>query len=248
VNITPEIAEISGAFAADGSMQHEHLCMWGHITEDREYYDEVLAPMYERNFGVSLNVHEKKSNSVYGFYMCTPKILKFFWEVLEFTPGCKTYTVRVPKIIRESKNPDIWAAFVRGYADCDGCLSFGKRYSDSYKPIRTILHMNPTVSVSCVSEQMIIDVSKLLTQLEIQHTVHTRKPKNQRFHRVWKLQIVGKRLLKIWIKKVGFSNHAKLTRYKIYLKHGYCPPKTTSHERRQIINGKRCPLEYYTAP
>lgn len=248
MKLTPEIAEIAGAFAADGSMQEEHLCMWGNITEDREYYDKELGPLYEETFGVDLNIHEKTSNSVYGFNVCTPWVLEYFWNELEFTPGPKTYTVRVPKIIRESSDPEIWAAFIRGYVDCDGSLSFGKRYGNSYKEIRTILHMNPIISANCVSEQLIRDVSVLLKRLGIKHTTHTSMPKNPRYHQRWRVQIAGKKRYRKWMQMIGFSNHAKITKCQVYAIHGFCPPHTTIQQRRQILNGRQCPLSYYTAP
>jgi hypothetical protein len=70
MNLTPELAEVLGIFAADGSMQDSHLCMWGNIKEDKEYYDTIVCPLFSKIFNKNITAHEKKSNSVYGFYLC----------------------------------------------------------------------------------------------------------------------------------------------------------------------------------
>ena len=247
MEITPAIAEIAGAFAADGSMQEEHLCMWGNLTEDRDYYDEYLGPLYQETFRIRLNIHEKKSNGVYGFNVCAPGVLRYFWDVLEFTPGPKTYTVRVPRPIRESENPVVWAAFIRGFVDCDGCLNFMKR-PQSYGFPKGYLHTYPRISATCVSEQMILDAAKLLEKLQVPHTTHTHDPKNPRFHRNWKFVVRGHERLAVWMKKIGFSNPAKLTKLEICRSHGYVPPNTSIQDRQEIINKRRCPLDFYKAP
>ena len=105
--MTPELSEICGMFAADGCMQKGYICMWGNIIEDRDYYDRYLAPLFNQTFNKKFNVHEKKSNSVYGFYLCSKRIVKLFNEVSDFPIGKKTYTVKVPNILLKSKDHKI---------------------------------------------------------------------------------------------------------------------------------------------
>jgi len=59
MEINENIAELAGAFAADGSMRKAHLCMWGNISEDREYYDQVICPLIDKEFGIIPRVHPK---------------------------------------------------------------------------------------------------------------------------------------------------------------------------------------------
>ena len=70
INLTEDFAEILGMFAADGSMQEGHICMWGNIYEDKEYYDEIVCKLFSKVFNKKVVAHEKKSNSVYGIYIC----------------------------------------------------------------------------------------------------------------------------------------------------------------------------------
>ena len=125
--ITTEIAELAGIFAADGSMQKKHICFWGNMTEDRDHYDNIIKKLFKKAFSVNINIHEKKSNSVYGFYVCNKLIIKYFNECLGFNFGSKTYVVGAPKGIMDSSDSRIWSAFVRGFCDSDGCLNFDKK-------------------------------------------------------------------------------------------------------------------------
>lgn len=115
------ISEIAGMFAADGFMQKNYLCMWGNIYQDKEYYDNIVNKFFKKAFNVNLRLHEKKSNSVYGFYLCNRNIINYFNKTLGFTIGNKTYTVSAPKSILN--NPKYYAVFIRGFVDCDGCLN-----------------------------------------------------------------------------------------------------------------------------
>ena len=88
-------------FAADGCMQKGYICMWGNINEDREYYDNIVCPIFSKIANKQIKAHEKKSNSVYGFYLCDKSIVQLFRE-LGFKNN-KTYNVDIPQIIKESK-------------------------------------------------------------------------------------------------------------------------------------------------
>ena len=137
IKLTSEFAEILGMFAADGCLQNGYICMWGNIREDKEYYNQIVCPLFSKVFNKSIQAHEKPSNSVYGFYICDPKIVKLFRN-LGFTNN-KTYCVKAPETIIQSDRLEVLAAFIRGYAECDGCISFMKRkgkYSEYHKTLR----------------------------------------------------------------------------------------------------------------
>ena len=69
MKLTKELAEIFEMFAADGCMQNEYICLWGNIIEDKDYYDSFICPIFSTTLNKKIVAHEKKSNSVYGFYM-----------------------------------------------------------------------------------------------------------------------------------------------------------------------------------
>lgn len=243
LNLTKEFAEILGMFAADGSMQDEHICMWGNIYEDKEYYDEVVCKLFSHVFNKEVKAHEKKSNSVYGFYICDKEIIQTFKEI-GFTRN-KTYTVRVPKEIIESKDEKIIAAFIRGFTDCDGCLNFVKRYERGYSHFKRKYHTYPRIYIKIVSKNMIEDLSYLLGKLGIEHTKHTSKSKKPNEKDSQIITIRGKTRLKKWINKIGFNNHSKNTKYLIWKMYGFCPTPSNIIQRNLILKKQINPKEFY---
>jgi hypothetical protein len=237
-------AEIAGIFAADGSMQQEHLSLWGNIVEDRDYYDIVLNHLFQVSFGITVNPHSKKSNRVYGFYVCKKDILDFFKEEFGFKPGCKTYTVRVPSSVMNSADSLVWSAFIRGFCDGDGSLSFGLRYGKC-KPIYKIIHTYPRIQLKSVSPSIIYDISILLGRLNIPHITCVLKATRDNESDSHMIQISGKERLAVWMDRIGFNNPVAFTRYEIFKNHGFVPPNTSIAQRYAVLEGELNPISFY---
>jgi len=242
--IIPEIAEIAGIFAADGSMQKNHICFWGNITEDTEYYDIIIRRLFKKAFNIDINPHPKKSNSVYGFYICNKKIIKYFNEILGFSFGNKTYTVRVPKIIMKSKDPIIWTSFIRGIFDNDGSLNFDKKWGKC-KKIFKIIHTYPRIQLTSVSHELIKDVSSLLNLLGLKHSCCRINSKKENKKEYSLLQIKGRPRLKKWMDMIGFHNPVQKTRYEIFKRYGFVPVGTDIATRKKILKGEINPWSFY---
>lgn len=246
MKITPELAEIAGAFAADGCLQKGYLCMWGNITEDREYYDKHLVPLFEGAFNITLRAHEKRSNSVYGFYLCNRQIVKLFNEQFSFPVGKKTYTVSAPNIIKQSSD-EIKAAFIRGYTDCDGSLNFHKRYGKGYSVFNRTFHVYPRIHITSVSQAIINDISYMLDSLNIKHSLEKQCPdgckKRKAFAHI--LTVRGTNRLKNWMNIIGFNNPAQFTKYLTWKKYGFCPANTNLKERKEMLIGSLNPEYFY---
>lgn len=240
--LTPELAEVLGMFAADGCLQKDYICMWGNITEDRDYYDKIVCPLFSKVFERNITAHEKRSNSVYGFYLCSKEIVKFFKE-LGFTKN-KTYTVKVPDIIMKSPNPKIQAAFIRGFVDCDGNINFLKR-KGKYSLFKIKFNTYPRIEFNVVSKEIIEGIRILLNRLEINHTKHlvkNNKPNESDQH---KISIRGIKRIEKWIEKIGFNNPAQYTKYLIWKKFGFCPTRTTIKQRKLILKNEISPFSFY---
>jgi hypothetical protein len=243
-DITVESAELAGIFAADGSMQKQHISFWGNITEDKDHYNQTIKRLFRAAFQIDINPHEKASNSVYGFYVCDKKVIKYFNEFLGFKFGNKTYTVQIPNVIMKSENPEIWSAFIRGFCDSDGSLNFDKRRGKC-RDLLKIIHTYPRIQIKSASPHICSDISILLNRLSINHIVcriNSRKP-NEKDQTL--VQISGKKRLEDWINKVGFNNPVNQTRYEIFKKHGFVPPRTTIAQRKDIIAGFIDPWKFY---
>jgi intein/homing endonuclease len=242
MNLTPELAEVLGIFAADGSMQDNYICMWGNIKEDKEYYDTIVCPLFSKIFNKPIIAHEKKSNSVYGFYLCRKSAVEFL-KSFGFSKR-KTYTVKVPGDILNSENLSIYSAFVRGFADCDGYISFMKR-KGKYREFKRKFHTYPRIGIKIVSKNMIEDLSYMLKKLKINHTVNVNKSKKLNLADLYSIEIRGNMRVEDYLMKVKFNNPAQHSKYEIWKKFGFCPCNTTIQQRRLILQGKIDPSSLY---
>lgn len=241
--LTKELAEILGMFAADGSLQEDHICMWGNIYEEREYYDEIVCKLFSQVFNKEIHAHEKKSNSVYGFYVCDRNVVRLLKE-LGFSKN-KTHIVKVPKEIIQSKDPKVIAAFIRGFVDCDGCLTFMKRREKGYSKFKRKFHAYPRILIGGVSKRMIEDLSYLLKDLKMEHSLHIKKSKKINEKDQGIITIRGKTRLEKWNKLIGFNNHSKTTKYFVWKRFGFCPTNINIKQRQSILNNELNPYDFY---
>lgn len=233
MKLTQEIAELAGAFAADGSMQQDHICMWGNIHQDKEYYDTTLSKLFLKSFGIKIRLHPKPSNSVYGFYICNKEVIKFFNEVLEYPIGSKTYTVQVPKLILE--NPALYASFIRGFTDNDGCLYFSKR-KGTYCRFKRENNTYPRIDIGSASHTIIDQIKFMLDFLNIENTVIIKSLGKKQKAKTKLISIRGETRLRKWMQIIGFNNPVSLSKVKVWEKFGFCPTNATLNKRKTMLN------------
>jgi len=241
--MTEELSEILGMFAADGNLQEGHISIWGNIHEDKKYYDEIVCPLFSKAFNISIIAHEKKSNSVYGFYICNKRVINIFKE-FGFTKR-KTESVRAPKEVLLSNEDKIISAFIRGFTDCDGCLNFMKRYEKGYSEFKRKYHTYPRIFIEVISKGIIEDISYLLNKLEIKHTKRIAKKKKMNEKDAYEITVRGNKMIEKWKEKIGFNNYSKNTKYLIWKKHGFCPTPSNLLQRELILKEQLDPKTLY---
>lgn len=239
-----ETAEIAGLFAGDGSMQEEHICFWGNPQTDKHYYDEVLKRLFRNGFSIEINPHYKKSNGVYGFYVCDKKVIRFFKNILGFAPGNKTYSLKIPERIFRAKNKEIWAAFIRGYFAADGCLNFHKRYG-SYCDFKRKFHVYPRLFITSVSKQVLTETQELLSRLGINSRIQFKVSKNPDWQNSYALVVKGEKRLAKWAKIIGLNNLRDKTKLQVFMRFRFMPPNTTLDQRTKILNNELDITSFY---
>ena len=239
MKLTKEFAEVLGMFAADGCLQDKYICMWGNMFEDKDYYDNFMCPLFSEVFGKKVIAHEKRSNSVYGFYVCDRKIIDAFREI-GFTKN-KTYSVRAPKIVLESDKKELYSAFIRGFTDCDGCISFMKR-KGKYSEFKRKFNTYPRISIAVTSYNIIEDISFMLKKLDIKHTKYFVKRYRDNEKDTYQIFVRGEKRVEDWMKKIGFSNPSKQIKYNIWKKFGTCPPKISLEQKKLVLQDKIDPF------
>jgi hypothetical protein len=246
VEMTPDLAEICGIHAGDGYMRkrgnkYEFEVSGG--TDEKEYYDSHVVPLFEKYFKLNITPQYMKSNETYGFRICKKEVVEIL-HACGFPYGKKTFTVNVPKQVLQSRNLDIIYRFIRGAFDTDGTLSFRRRNGSGYREIHTKRHTLPTIKFSCCSKSLTNGISKLLIQTGFSFSFGQSQPKNNR-GRIYYVSLQGDQPMIIWLANIGFKNTTKLNRFFIWQKHGFCPAGLNIENQRQIIAGKINPNSFY---
>ena len=234
-----ELAEICGIHAGDGYMRlrergRGEVDISGNL-EEKDYYDAHVIPLFNKVFNLAIKGKVFVRGS-YGF-VNSKKEMRDILISLGFPTGKKSEIVRVPKMIIESKNLRIYAAFLRGLFDTDGNLYFRKTYVGINKFNKRYNHY-PVLKLTTVSRFLAEDIIKILHEMGIIFYYHMHDPKKKNEKREYFITINGIDGLNKWMELVGIKNPVKLTRYLIWKKFGFCPPNTTLQQREDILNGK----------
>jgi intein/homing endonuclease len=234
-----QVAEILGAFIGDGWIEKSRNSFYimGNPTEDKEYYDKFLAPLFSKYF-IQTSPKSFSSWGVYGIVSYKKKITEIALS-LGFESGKKCYTTKIPEWVMKSENKDILTAVLRGIFDTDGCFFCKKAYG-AYDNLWTKEHhCKPRIDINTVSKKLLEQITWLLQKLCIEYKTGYSPAKNRNhknnseYYRlyIWKLEAIEK-----WFKVIGTNNPRQKTRYDVWRKLGCLPPKTTIEERKKILS------------
>jgi hypothetical protein len=236
--INSEVAEILGAFIGDGWIESRQrgLYIMGSPTEDKDYYDKFLAPLFLKNF---LQIEPKAFPywSVYGIAIYKKKIIKQAID-LGFQVGPKSLVAEIPKYVMCS-NKSIIKSILRGIFDTDGSFWCDKsRAKTSVKWKRTYNYI-PQIRIASCSKKLVNQIKILLDDLKIISEVKYKNKKgfkcNRNIHDSYSLDIRKKSEVEKWFKLIGTNNPRHQTRYDVWKKLGYLPIRTTIDGRKKIL-------------
>ncbi|MBX4196698.1 hypothetical protein KW805_03860 [Candidatus Pacearchaeota archaeon] len=235
MKIDGDLAEILGMHIGDGCIsrtkRYAEYYLGGDLIEEREYHDRWVAPLFNKK--VSIPVLNKKVNykehpkvGIYGFHIFDERIVKFF-ESLGIKSGTKI-NVEIP--IQILKKMSLSKRFLRGLFDTDGNIYFDKNRSAKKR-----FNNRPVIKLGSVSSKLIFQVFNLLISMEYHPRI--KKPyKGKRdlneVHTVllYRIDDVDK-----FVEEIGFKNPKHYTKWLIYKKFGFCHPKTTVKQRKEML-------------
>jgi len=181
-----------------------------------------MIPLFNKK--VMYKEHPKVG--VYGFYIFNEKLVNFFASFGVYI-GSKR-NVEIPKIIFKSE--EFKKRFLRGLFDTDGSLYFD-RNNGCNKPVNKVLG----IKLGAVSEKLCFQVFSLLKEFGL-HPVIKKPYKGKRNKNpVHCVLIYRKGDIKWYIQNIGFKNPKHYTRWQVFQKLGYCPPRTTIKRRKEIL-------------
>lgn len=228
-NDLKNFAEVCGIHTGDGYLRNDgkriELEVGGNINEEKKYYDSYVIPLFKRTLGINIKGKFFKSKGTYGFVIREKDIIELFNKV-GFPYGKKESKVKVPELIISSNSTEVTAAFLRGYFDADGSLSFDKKVKK---------HNYPRIMLGTVSKELFTDLKKMLKSLKFKFSTDKIKSKNVNERIRYRIWIYGKENLEKWMKIVGSKNSSKFSRYLIWKKFGFCPPKTSYVDRINML-------------
>ncbi len=211
-----------------------HVLPWGDITEEKEYHDKWVTPLFNRkimipSFGKKVCYKKHPKVGVYGFYIFNEDLVRFF-ERLGVKAGPKT-NVQIPPGIINNKN--LAKRFLRGLFDTDGNIYFDKNRS-AKKPKND----RACISLTSVSKRLINQTFAILKSLGLNPRI--RKPyKGKRDKNTsYCILIYRKKDVERFIKEIEFKNSKHYTKWKVFKKLGYCLPHTSIAQRKKILEAK----------
>jgi len=243
--LSTAISELAGIHAGDGYLRYhgkrKELDISG-CYDEKEYYDYHITSLFKKAFDTNIDCRYFPKRRTYGFVVRDRKILTIFAN-LGFPSGSKSLTVACPsQIINSSKKHH--KAFLRGYFDTDGCLTFDKKIYNK-NPFKKTRNFYPKIMFSTVSNQLAEDVISMTKQLGFRPTCSISNSGNINEHPQFRIQIAGIFQMNKWLDQVGSMNPSKISRYHIWDQFGHCPPNTTYSQRTQILKGKLDPNSFY---
>jgi len=212
-------------------------------SKDEKGWLDYLASLFEQAF-----CHHPKvlwNSNVYKIQIGVSKICEFFNEV-GFPAGKKALSVRVPKVVMDANVGVIQKVFLRGYFDADGYLSFKKGRQDRSSKFKKIHHYYPQISLCSISKELIIiDIGHILESIGFCHNIYEMAPNGKGKHKKYLATINGATQLKLWMKEIGSSNPVHSSKYEVWKRFRFCPPRTTLEQRITILSGQLDPEIFY---
>ncbi|MBN1156476.1 hypothetical protein JXA85_02590 [Candidatus Woesearchaeota archaeon] len=241
--INSEIAELLGVFIGDGWIERDKdaLYITGSQTEDKDYYDYHLGPLFSKHFS---KVTPKQFDywGVYGIVTYKKEAINKAIN-LDFQVGRKSLVTKIPRYIMDAENKDIFKAILRGLFDTDGCFWCEKSRAKTSTKWKRTHNYHPELRITSCSKMLLEQVHCLLDRLDIDSKVIQKSRRGfksgRNVHDSYALNIRKIEEIEKWFKIIGTNNPRHKTRCGVWKKLGYLPSNTTMEMRKKLLNVNR---------
>lgn len=188
--LCPLLAEEIGIHLGDGTLSKKryYYSVRGDLNEE-SYYTGFILPLYKELYNIKPPL--LKRSFACGFEISSKMMREFKNKVLDITVGTKTYKIKVPTCIMESRDKEIMCAFLRGLYDTDGCYYFHKK------------NKYTVISLYVKSKELINKVCEMIILLGFSPQVCSEG---------YAIHLNGISQFRKWIKEIGSSNPKHLKR------------------------------------
>ena len=243
-----KIAELCGAVIGDGWIQSNEKSFFlaGDPREDKEYYDFHMLPLINKILDLKLKTKNFPYWKVYGISIHKKEVIR---KLLKFglSKGKKVDVAFIPNWIMKS-DKRIMKAFILGLFDTDGCIFCQKDYTKYAKEFSSRYHSKIRIRISSISKELISQVFEIMNKLNIRCVKRELKrgwANNRNNHNVYIIEINRLEDIKKFFEDEISKNQKHITKYLIWKKFGFCPPKTTIEQRKQILKNELAPHIFY---
>ena len=204
------LSYICGVLAGDGNIfvrkhkkDYRIKCV-DNPKDEKEFYNDLLKPLFKKVFNVNIVVKEQDSDTTYGFYIYSKSLVKYLTEIFELPIGKKYNKLKIPRILKKTS---FIIPFLRGLADTDFCITYKKK--GTY----------PCITGSSNSKGFMKEIAFELKKLGLRfYEIYDYKLMDTRFEKGYsfinRVEINGKKNLILWMEKIGFSSSKHLKKIK----------------------------------
>ncbi len=132
--------------------------------------------------------------------------------------------------------------------DTDGSIFCQKDYTKYADDFNSKYHTKARIRIGLISGKLIDQTYKLCKENKFR-CIKRIKKRGFSYHRncsdVHILEINEIDSINRWFRELIPSNQKHLTKYKIWKKFGFCPPKTTLAQRKDILKNRLDPYKLY---
>lgn len=209
--VSEDLAYISGFLAGDGSIYtRRDKCAYiikcvGDPKSEREYYHNIIAPIFKRLFNLNLNIKTQDGGETYGFVLYSKGLLNYLTRNIGLPCGKKYESLRIPVIFKNKK--EFLIQFIKGLADTDFYLGLkkGSKKNPYY----------PVIVGSSKSLKFMSEISYELEKLGLKVTRYFNyKQLDKRFKKGYfiinRIELCGYENYKLWMNRIGFNNNRHL--------------------------------------
>lgn len=205
--LSKDLAYLCGYLAGDGSIytreyKHDYIIKGvGDPKSEKEYYHNVIGPLFKKLFNLDLNLKIHDSGETYGFAVYSKALLTYLTKNIGLPCGKKYETLKIPIIFKNKK--ELLISFLRGLADTDFYLGLkrGSKKNPHY----------PVIVGSSKSFKFMDEVASELEKFGFRVTKYfNSKQLDKRFKKGYsiinRVELCGHENYRRWMSLIGFSN------------------------------------------
>ena len=184
-----DLAEEIGIHLGDGCLRDKRNYFSVKTNKiEEKYMIDFLFPLYKRLYNIDLKL--MRLPSVVGFESYSRAISEFKNKVLKICKGKKIHRIEVPKAVLETKNKEVYRAFIRGLFDTDGCAYISKS-KNNY----------PIITITIKSAKLINQVNEMFLKLGFIP-----------YKGEWVINLNGNLMVSKWAKEISSNNPKNLAK------------------------------------